>query len=542
MRLLLLVGILLMPGRALAQPEPVDTAAIQRIRSEAHTGSQVMEYAFQLSESFGSRMTGSPSFRAAGTWAAGILEEIGVEVHMEPIDWGRGWSASHSSLDLVAPHALNLVASAVPWSAGSSGSVEGTALLVPLPGWETPDVYRAFFDTWRGWLHGRVILATREIPDDQPPSNELIPRRLTNEELSERIRRQEQASRGADAGGGEGDVYDPELFSSAEFFAWQDSLYGFLHQEGVIAILYGSSGRGGTVHLNGPMRLQPAWLRHPKHVLPPPIFAVGSEHYNHLLRLLRVGKPVRLRVELETVVTEDPRNAYNLVGEIRGTDKRSELVMLGAHLDAWPLATGATDNAAGSAVVMEAMRILAALDLPLRRTVRMVLWGGHEGEGLGSRTYIQQHFDAGYPTTWLEQDERGTRHDPRPAYDSLSAYFNLDYLAGRIRGVFLQENEGARPIFHAWLKPFAHEGANHISGIVAGGSDHMAFEDVGLPGFPFIQDGPEHDVVTHHSNMDVFDYLNQDDLKQSAIILAAIVYHAAMREEKLPRKPTRPVD
>ncbi|HEX7069448.1 MAG TPA: M28 family peptidase [Rhodothermales bacterium] len=529
---ILLLGLLAAPFRVHAQ-EPVDHAVIDRIREEERTNSRVMDYAFALSECFGPRMTGTPAFREAGEWADSVLTDLGFSVHREPIDWGRGWTVERVSLSILHPQPSILLAHAVPWSPPTDGPVEGTPVLLPLPDWETPAVYRRFFDTWRGRLAGRILLATAEVPQGEAFHNELISRRLSEDELSERIRLQEEAA-AAPSEEEESVEYDPETFGSAEFFAWQDSLYRFLKEEGVVAILYGSGGRGGTVHLNGSMRLQPAWLRHSNHELPPPSLVVAAEHYNRLLRLLEAGEELRLQVDVAATFHKEP--AFNLVAEIPGAERPGELVMLGAHLDGWPLATAATDNAAGVAVVMEAMRILRSLDLPLRRTVRMVLWGGHEGEGLGSRTYVQRHFDAGYPTTWLEADEEGVTHQPLAAYDSLSAYFNLDYLAGRVRGIFLQANEPTRPIFEAWLAPFEEEGAAHVSGIVGGGSDHMAFEDVGLNGFPFIQDGPMHDVMTHHSNMDVFDYLDESDLRQSAPIVASIVYHAAMRPELLPRK------
>lgn len=534
MHLSAVLAVLLLPLKPLPA-SPVDTAAIGRIREEAHERSRVMEFAQILTDVHGPRFTGTPAFRAAGEWARGVLHDMDLRVDLEPIDWGRGWALEHAAVHLLEPQIAQMIAAPIPWSPPTDGTVEGETLLVPLPGWETPDSYRQFFDTWRGRLRGRVLLASPEISTDEPDHAELPRARLTDEELHERIRRQEAEAARTSAREEEA-TYDPGLFSSPAFFAYQDSLHRFLHEEGVLGILYASGVRGGTVHLNGPMRLQPAWLRHANRALPPPSFVVAPEHYAHLLRQERNEAPATIRLELRSRFYDDPRNAFNVIAELPGHERPEEFVMIGAHLDAWPLATGATDNAAGAAVMMEAMRILTDLDLPLRRSVRLALWGGHEGEGLGSRTYVQRHLDAGYPETWLEEDEVGRRHEPRPDYDLLSAYFNLDYLAGRIRGIFLQENEAARSIFEAWLAPFGAEGADNVSAIIAGGSDHMAFEDVGLPSFPFIQDGPLHDVHTHHSNMDVFDYLEESDLKQSAMILAAIVYHAATREERLPRK------
>jgi carboxypeptidase Q len=535
MRTSLVFTLLLLLAPAGRAQEPVDTAMVRRIRAEAQDRSQVMEYAFFLTDVYGPRLTGSPYFRTAGLWAMETLRGLGLaNVHEEPIRWDRGWSAEYASVHLVRPQPGSVIAAAVPWSPATEGPVEAAPVLAPLPDWDAVAAYEAFFDTWRGRLKGRIVLATDTIPQGEQHYNELIPRRLTDEELEARIRQQEAAA----ATPATEPAPDPDAISGTEYFALQDRLNRFLRDEGVVAVLYGSGHHGGTVQLNaGPARLQAAWLRYTKHALPPPSAVVASEAYNRILRLHRRGLPVTLRVDLRTRFYEDPANAFNIIAELPGTDARGEVVMLGAHFDAWTLGTGATDDAAGCAVAMEAMRILKALGVRPRRTIRLALWGGHEGEGLGSRTYVQQHFDAGYPHTWLDEDEQGKRHQPRPDYERLSAYFNLDYLAGRIRGVFLQENEGARPIFEAWLEPFRDVGAAHLSGIVGGGSDHMAFEDVGLPGFPFIQDGSDAPVLTHHSNMDVYDYLDEADLKQSAMILAAVVYHAATRAERMPRKP-----
>ncbi|HET6566933.1 MAG TPA: M20/M25/M40 family metallo-hydrolase [Rhodothermales bacterium] len=537
MRRLLFVGILsLLPSVVRAQA-PIDTTVIHEIRVEAREHSRVMDYAFQLSDVLGPRLTGTPYYRRAGEWTIKQLEAMGLQnAHKEPVPWERGWSDVYTSVRMIAPQPGTMIAAAVPWSPGTDGAVEGEPILVSLPGWGTPADYETFFDTWRGKLDGRIILATDTVPSAEEEYVELLPRHLSDTALDSLIRQQERTA-AEQAVQEQVEEYDPDLLSSPDFFAYQDSLNQFLRDQGVLAILYGSANQGGTIQLQpGPMRLQPGWLRFTDHVLPPPSAIVASEQYNRILRLYRRGIPVRIGLDIRTTFYQDPGNAFNIIAEIPGTDKKDEIVMAGAHFDSWALGTGATDNAAGVAAIMEAMRILKAIGVEPRRTIRIAFWAGEEGGGFGSRAYVHEHFDAGYPLSWLEEDVYGREHEPLPGYDKLSAYYNLDYMAGGIRGIFLQGNEAARPIFQAWLAPFRNDGAYHVSGVTGGGSDHVSFDDVGLPGFPFIQDGPDFTVSTHHTNMDVYDYLSASDLKQSAMIMAAFLYETAMRDEMMPRK------
>jgi carboxypeptidase Q len=307
----------------------------------------------------------------------------------------------------------------------------------------------------------------------------------------------------------------------------------------------GQGGPGGQ----GPRRPS-AWDKDaPK--LPPQI-VMAKESFNRLVRMIEQGEALKMVVDLSVQFHDDDLMAYNTIAEIPGTDLKDEVVMLGGHLDSWHSGTGATDNAAGVAVAMEAMRIIKALDLKPRRTVRIGLWTGEEQGLLGSRAYVAQHFgkvsppgsgSQGAPETSAARTE-GTGGKPaapelKPEYASFSGYFNLDNGTGKIRGVYMQGNEAVRPIFRKWLQPFREMGASTLTISNTGGTDHQSFDGIGLPGFQFIQDDIHYDTRTHHSNQDVYDQIQADDMKQAAVIMAAFVYNTAMRDEKLPRKPSR---
>jgi Zn-dependent M28 family amino/carboxypeptidase len=301
----------------------------------------------------------------------------------------------------------------------------------------------------------------------------------------------------------------------------QEKMMKLLREEGTAVLLEPSRGEHGTLFVGGggsrSMGSDPAL----------PSLVVAIEHYSRIARLLEKGLPVKLEINIQNRFYEDDSLGYNVVAEIPGTDKKlkDEVVMLGGHLDSWHAGTGATDNAAGCAVAMEAVRILKAIGVQPRRTIRIALWSGEEQGLLGSRGYAQKHFG-----------DRGTMR-LKPEHEKFSAYFNLDNGTGKIRGVYLQGNDAVRPIFEAWLKPFHDLGANTLTIRNTGGTDHLSFDAVGLPGFQFIQDRIDYDTRTHHTNMDVYDHALDGDLIQASVIMASFVYHTAMRDEKLPRKP-----
>ncbi len=296
--------------------------------------------------------------------------------------------------------------------------------------------------------------------------------------------------------------------------------------------------------LNGVVRVAGGGSWEPGQSVGVPALVMAAEHYNQILRLVEHGRPVELEIDIAARFHDGDLQAYNTVAEIPGTDKKGEVVMAGAHLDSWHSGTGATDNAAGSAVVMEAARILKALGVKPRRTIRFALWSGEEQGLLGSRAYVKQHFATRPESRDPQQQELPERYrddtwplDLKPEHARLAAYFNLDNGAGRIRGIYAEENVAVKPIFAAWLTPFADLGAGAVTLRATSGTDHVPFDRVGLPGFQFIQDKMDYRTRTHHTQLDTYDHLKRQDLMQASVIMAAFLYDAAMRPEPLPRKP-----
>ena len=373
-----------------------------------------------------------------------------------------------------------------------------------------------FFARFKGQLRGKIVLTSQ--PREMGPQTAAASKRYTDQDLA------------AEAVAPDGPPQFPGRFGPRapgqpavgreQLRQLQNKLNQFLKDEGVLVAVSQGRGDGGTVFATGTTTYRDA-----KIPLGPASITLAAEHYNRIARLLQRKIPVRVEVEMETKFHDDSPHAFNVLAEIPGGRKKDEVVMLGAHLDSWTGGTGATDNAAGSAVVIEAVRILKALDLKTDRTVRLGLWGGEEGGLLGSRNYVKERF-ADPETMSL-----------KPEHAKLAAYFNFDNGTGRIRGIYLQSNDMVRPIFEAWLAPFGDLGATTISIRNTGGTDHLSFDAVGLPGFQFIQDPVEYDTRTHHSNMDVYDRIQAGDLRQAAAIMASFTYHAAAREQMLPRKP-----
>lgn len=494
-------------ARALSAQEVVNISAVERIRREALQNSQVMEHAFFLSDVYGSRLTGSPGFQAAGNWVVKRFQDFGLEnVRKEQIGWGRSWSYKKFSIHMLEPQPAALVGSPGPWSSSVDDQAHGEPILAPAPTDITRDTYEKYVREYRGRLKGKFALLSP--PAAIQPQTSAPFKRFTDEELSQLSRSPAPPISSS---------LSPSLIE--EFRIWGSRLNQFFIEEGVIGLIRQSRGDGGLVVSFGP-----DWVRESASKLAPTVF-LAAEHYNRIVRLLQKNIPVRLAVEMETEFHHDPAAAFNITAEIPGGAKKDEVVMIGAHLDSWTAGTGATDDAAGCAIIMEAARILKALDIKPTRTIRLALWGGHEGAGIGSTTYVREHF--------------GSSDAPRPEYAKLSYYFNVDNGGGKIRGVYLpQRDEGWGPIFQAWLEPLKDMGATTIIPIAApSGSDHATFYQAGLPGVMFIQDPLDYRSLTRHSNMDLYDRLHADDLKQAAAVAASFVYQAAMRDELAPRKP-----
>ena len=540
-----LLTVLTALSAGLRAEEPVDLNVVHRIRHEAATNSQVMDHIFQLVDVHGPRLTGSPGFQGAADWTVQQLKEWELD-NVKQEKWGpfgQGWSIDRFSAHLVEPQYELLIGVPLGWSPSTAGVVNGTPVLAPLrreSNRKRDDAaVDAFIKEYKGKL-GKHIVLIAPLKDVKPQAEPAL-RRWSDDELAERATALKLVP--------PIDFDDPDLEVPTEpekrrdFFRqaprWfreqyrkegrriQNKLNRFLVDEGVVLVMHPATrGDGGTVF---PPR---AGSRIVEDVVPPPSIAITPEQYNRIYRLTdKNDKKVspRMEVEVRTQFHRDDLDSVNVIAELPGAEKKDELVMIGAHLDSTAQSLGATDNAAGSAVMMEVVRILNTLKLPLARTVRLALWGGEEQGLLGSEAYVKEHF--GDPETMRLTG----RHQ------KLAAYFNFDNGTGKIRGVYLQGNDMVRPIFKAWLEPFEDMGATTLSIRDTGGTDHLPFNWVGLPGFQFIQDPVEYETRTHHSNMDMYDRIQPGDLMQASAIIASFVYHAANRDEMLPRKPLPPL-
>jgi carboxypeptidase Q len=490
------------------QTERVDFSAIYKIKEEGFQRSRVMEIMSWLTDVYGPRLTNSPGFRKAGDWAVKEMTSWGlVNVKLQPFGpFGRGWANDTFSMMVTTPGgSLPVIGYPQAWTSGTEGPVSGDAIVATL---DTADDLA----TWKGKLKGKFVLLT-----PMPEVSALFEpqaQRYTQEQLRDIESETDALGRGGRGGraGGPG----RGGFGPAAAFA--QTRAQFLKDEGVLAIIAPGRGSGGTVFVGG------GGSREANAAPTVPAVTIAVEHYGRIIRTLQKNQPVRIDMDVKNTFYDDLMS-FNVVGEIPGSDKADELVMLGAHFDSWHTGTGATDNAAGSAVMMEAMRILKQSGVPLRRTVRIGLWGGEEQGLLGSRQYVTDTF-ADRATMTL-----------KPAHGKLAGYFNVDNGTGAIRGVYLQGNEAVAPIFETWMKPFANLGMNTLTIRDTGGTDHLAFDAVGLPGFQFIQDPVEYNTRTHHSNMDVYERIQEEDMRKNAVIVASFVYLTANRDQLLPRKP-----
>jgi len=478
-----------------------DASIINKFENEGSQHSHVMEVMGYLTDVYGPRLTNSPNIREAGEYAVKTLSSWGLaNVHEETWGpFGRGWSNELFEASEIAPRHFPLIAYSKAWTPGTNGPITADAIYAKI---EKEDD----FASYRGRLRGMFVLTApmrmvqaqfdppahrftdQELADIAPPR---APQPPPDKEARDRQRKQQE---------------------------FNEKLVKFLTDEGAVAWLEPAPHDGGTV------TVMAGGSRDPKDAPVLPRVAVDVEHYGRIFRTLEKNIPVTLRINIANKSYDENLDSFNIVAEIPGTDKADEVVMLGAHFDSWASGTGATDNAAGSVVMMEAMRILKTCNVKMRRTVRLALWTGEEEGLLGSRAYVQQHF------------ADRISGDLKPEHAKLSAYFNVDNGTGKIRGIYLQGNEAVRPIFEKWMEPFKSEGMTTLSARSTGATDHISFDDAGLPGFQFIQDPIEYDTRTHHTNMDVYERIQVADLKQMAVIVASFVYMTANAEQLLPRK------
>jgi hypothetical protein len=526
---MLLVIVIVMPsGLWAAGPEPVDLEMVTRIRQEGFRNSKVMETLSELTDRIGPRLTGSPSLKKANEWTREQLEKWGLaNSHLE--SWGpfgRGWSAEFTSVRMLAPDVTMLNAIPRAWTPGTHGVVRGKVMRIKAATKEDLEKYK-------GKLAGMIVL-TGDMPEVKP-STEPLSTRYSDERLQQIAQYQVPGERGAMGYGGP-NMSPEELRRRREFAR---TLATFLAEEKPLAAIEPSRFDEGLVTMSGTNAYRPG----DKDPAPVVTLNMAVEHYGRVARLVEREVPVELELNVQTKFYDDDPMAYNTLAEIPGTDKKDEVVMLGAHMDSWHGGTGATDNAAGVAACMEAVRILKALGIKPRRTIRIGLWSGEEQGLLGSRAYVSQHFAArGESTDPQEKDlpvymRRGGKLTFKPEWNKVAAYFNIDNGTGKLRGIYTQENAAVRPLFESWIEPLKDLGLTTVTMRNTGGTDHLAFDGVGLPGFQFIQDPLEYGTRTHHTNMDVYERIQREDLMQQAVVMAWFVYNAAMRDQMLPRKP-----
>ncbi|TZF82666.1 M20/M25/M40 family metallo-hydrolase [Pedobacter sp. BS3] len=475
--------------------QTTDSLIVQKIKAEGMLHSKVMEHAFYLTDVNGPRLTNSPGLKKAEEWAVQTLKQWGLKnVNLEPFgDYGYGWQIRRSYIAMTAPYYHALIGVPRAWSGSTEGLTQSDVVLI------SPD--SSEIKKYKDKLRDKAIIFD------------------TNDTLSTSFTPDAYRLTAADIAAMDTPLVVHHITSKGRI-TWADKkrIDDLLFETGASIVLRKAWGKHGTVFTG--WSADYAVDAHP--VLPD--MEVSGEDYLRMVRLLKAGHKVTVEADIQTSLNKETSTGYNVIAEIPGTDPKlkHEVVMLGAHIDSWHGATGATDNAAGVAVVMEAMRILKKLDIAPKRTIRLALWSGEE-EGLwGSKGYVANHF--------------GDKDHPKPEYYSISAYYNLDNGAGKIRGIYMQANPAVKPIFEKWLEPFHDLGAVTVANRIAISTDHIPFDAVGIPGFQFVQDKLEYFPRTHHSNQDTYDRLIADDLRQASVVLAAFVFNTAQYPVKIPRK------
>ncbi len=515
--------------------ENIDLTMYARIREEGFHHSHVMEFGGALADGIGPRLTGSPNMAKANQWTCDTLTKIGLEnAHLE--DWGEfgmGWQQINTWARIVSPDPEPVWMLAAPWSPSTNGPVTGEAVYVDVQ--DVKDL-----DKYKGKLGGKIVLfgAMRPTPDITEP----LFHRYTTTELAEM-----ETYPTGDARRGAPNIQQL-LADRARLMQVRAAAMKMMVEEHVTAIITPSrdGGNGGGTGIifddNGANLVRNAQVKENAATIPNAVMMI--EHYNRLGRLLQNHVPVTLEVNIETKFTGDHEHGFDTVAEIPGTDPKlkDQVVMVGGHLDSWISGTGATDNGAGSIMAMEAVRILKALNIKPKRTIRIALWSGEEQGLFGSQGYVKNHFgtfaepehpDPNVPAFMRQRGKLTTTKE----WETLDAYYNLDNGTGKVRGVYTQENFAVAPIFRQWIAPLADLGVSTISYRNTGGTDHLSFDAVGLPGFQYIQDPMDYDTRVHHSDMDTYDRLHALDLEQGAVLEAIFLYNTSEREAMMPRKP-----
>ncbi len=515
------------------QVETLDLNMYQRIRTEGLNHSHAMEYASALFDNIGPRLTGSQNLKHANEWTRDQFTAMGCSnAHLE--DWGEfgmGWQQLNTWVRMTSPDMAVFIAQAGPWSPATTGAVTGAAVWIDVS--EEKDL-----DKYKGKLAGKIVLygAMRDVPPvDKPFWTQLDDKEL--KELTEWPIKPRNR----------GDFMQQFM----KRLALRQAVGKFLADEHALAVITPSrdgkngGGSGGTIFDDSSVGF--GWEVYKRESANPlPVVVMAIENYGRVYRLLKANVPVTMEMNVDTKFTGDHEHGYDTIAEIPGTDPKlkDEVVMVGGHLDSWASGTGATDNGAGTVVALEVMRILNTLQVKPRRTIRVALWTGEEQGEFGSYGYVRQHFGQVPLSTAPDQlkmpewvRKPGGPVQLKPESQKISGYFNLDNGSGKVRGVYLQENAAMAPIFAQWIEPLKDLGVTTLTLRNTGGTDHEAFDAIGIPGFQFIQDPLDYESRTHHSNMDVYEELSPSDLAQAAVVEATFVYNAAMRDQMLPRKP-----
>ena len=496
----------------------VDHATINRIVDEALNHSEIPATAAYLTDRIGGRMTNSPQMRAAEKWTQEQFRSFGLaNVRAEGFEFGRGWSIERIEARMVTPRVLAMSAIPVAWTPPTPGTIRAEIFVAPMQ-------RERDFDKWRGKLRGKIVLVTDPSEGSEPDQAPF--RRHSDEDLG-KLDSYAQPTRSESS--------IERALRRATFAAKLDA---FLAEEGALAWLRQSFRDAGLLHGEG-------YLHRMEQTPRLPGIELAAEDYRRLARLAKTDTVPTIELTSDVRYHDDDMNAYNIIAEIPGRDARAGYVMAGAHLDSWVAADGAQDNAAGSVVVMEIARVLSALEVRPRRTIRFVLWSGEEQGLLGSMAYVERYLASRPPAEHADQAAlRGSALwnlrwpiTPLPGHADLAAYFNLDNGSGKIRGVYTEGNMAVVPIFREWLGPFASMGATRVVTAPTGGTDHVFMQSVGIPAFQFIQDPLDYNSRVHHTSVDTYDHLKIADLKQATVVMGSFLWMAAEREQPLPRMP-----
>jgi hypothetical protein len=514
--------------------EALDLNMYQQIRDEGFHHSHVMEYASALFDGIGPRLTGSPNMRKANELTRDQLTAMGCSnAHLE--DWGEfgmGWQQRNTWVRMVSPDTAVFIAQAVPWSPATNGAVTAQVVQASFRG-------ERDFERYRGRLAGKIVLLGKP---GTPGKDGPLSTRYDDKALADIFR----------YGWTDEDLQAQHLYPLdvmeqmfSGLVAFGEKVGKFLAEEKVAAVLVPGAESGGTFHDDTNSAF--GWFVYEKdHAMQVPLAVVAREHYGRMSRLLEARVPVSVELNIDTAFTGDHEHGFDTIAEILGTDPKlkDQLVMVGGHLDSWIAGTGATDDGAGAIIAMEVMRILTALHVHPRRTIRIGLWSGEEQGLFGSFGYVKTHFGS-FPRSTTATQLKVPEFVRKPAgpltlkpeQKLISAYYNLDNGGGKLRGIYAQENNAVIPIFQQWIEPLRDLDVTTVSARYTGGTDHLPFDDVGIPGFQFIQDPLDYETLSAHTNMDTYERLKAADLQQAAVVEAIFVYNTAMRDQMMPRKP-----